>query len=336
MSVCLDGTACSPVSAHPPEENAVQTTSRLDPPMVAPGAHQRRWGKTRLQELVAGYAFVTPALLSLLLFLILPILASFVLVFMKYDVLTPPAWSGAANLEQLASDKRLGTMYWNTLRFVVFATFFNNLLGLLLAMGVNRAMPGVLRYLLRTALFFPVLTTTASLALVWNFLLTQDRGVVNFLLQQIGLPPVQWLSHSQWAMVSVILFDVWRACGYLMVLYLAGLQGISDSLYEAAKIDGANEWQLLRYITLPLITPTMFFAVVISIIGAAQVFDNVWVLTEGGPADATRLIVLYIYELGFRRFEMGYAATVSMTLFLILIVLTLIQFRVSRRWVHYE
>jgi multiple sugar transport system permease protein len=314
----------------------VQTTTRFKAPVAGVRATQSRLGKTRVQEMLAGYLFITPALLSLLIFLLLPIVASFILVFMKYDLLTPPEANGLENIKQLFSDGRLSTMYWNTLRFVVFATFFNNLLGLLLAMGVNRAMPGVLRYLFRTALFFPVLTTTASLALVWNFLLTQDRGVVNYMFQQIGLPSVPWLSTSKWAMISVIMFDVWRACGYLMVLYLAGLQSVSESLYEAAKIDGAGRWQLMRYITLPLITPTAFFAVTISVIGAAQVFDNVWVLTQGGPNDASRLIVLYIYEIGFKRFEMGYAASASLTLFFILIGLTLIQFRVSRLWVHYE
>jgi multiple sugar transport system permease protein len=226
--------------------------------------------------------------------------------------------------------------YWNTFRFVFFATLFNNVLGLLLAMAVNRAMHPVFKYVFRTAIFFPVLTTAASLALVFNFLLTQDRGVVNYLLQQVGLQPIPWLSSSSWAMVSVVMFDIWRACGYLMVIYLAGLQGIPDVLYEAAQIDGANQWQSMRYITLPLITPTAFFCVIISLIGASQVFDNVWVLTGGGPGDATRLIVLYIYEVGFKRYEMGYAAALSLTLFLVLIVLTIVQFRVSRRWVHYD
>jgi multiple sugar transport system permease protein len=132
------------------------------------------------------------------------------------------------------------------------------------------------------------------------------------------------------------MYDVWRACGYLMVLFLAGLQGIPESLYEAAKIDGANRWQLTRYITLPLITPTAFFCIVISLIGASQVFDNAWVLTGGGPGDASRLIVLYIYELGFKRFDMGYACVVSLTLLVVLLTLTLLQFRGARMWVHYE
>jgi multiple sugar transport system permease protein len=286
--------------------------------------------------MLAGYGFVLPAFLALLLFLIVPILAALVLVFMNYDVLSPPTFAGLSNITRLFSDQRMLLTYWNTFRFVFFATLINNVLGLLLAMAVNRAMHPVFKYVFRTAIFFPVLTTAASLALVFNFLLTQDRGVVNFLLQQVGLQPIPWLSSSSWAMVSVIMFDVWRACGYLMVIYLAGLQGIPDVLYEAAQIDGANQWQSMRYITLPLITPTAFFCVIISLIGASQVFDNVWVLTGGGPGDATRLIVLYIYEVGFKRYEMGYAAALSLTLFLVLIALTIVQFRVSRRWVHYD
>jgi multiple sugar transport system permease protein len=296
----------------------------------------RRLNRARLGETIAGYLFVLPSFTSLLIFLILPILAAFVLVFLKYDLLTPPAWAGLANIKALFSDKRMMICYWNTLQFTLGATLLNNILGLLLAMGVNRSMPRVLKYIFRTALFFPVLTTSASLAVVWKFILTQDRGILNYLLQQIGLQPVPWLSSSQWALRSVILYDVWRACGYLMVLYLAGLQGIPASLYEAARIDGANRLQLTRYITLPLITPTAFFCIVISLIGAAQVFDNAWVLTAGGPADASRLIALYIYEVGFKRFDMGYASVVSITLLMILLVLTMLQFWGARTWVHYD
>lgn len=169
-----------------------------------------RWRTNRVQEMLAGYGFVLPAFLALLIFLIVPILAAFVLVFMQYDVLTPPKWIGVENIVRLFSDQRMMQMYWNTLRFVVFATLINNILGLLLAMGVNRAMHPLFKYLFRTALFFPVLTTAASMALVWQFLLTQDRGVVNYLLQQVGLEPIPWLSSSTWAMVSVVIFDVWQ------------------------------------------------------------------------------------------------------------------------------
>ena len=133
-----------------------------------------------------------------------------------------------------------------------------------------------------------------------------------------------------------MIYDVWKACGYLMVIYLAGLQGIPAVYYEAARIDGAGFWQQFRNVTLPLISPTAFFAIVISLIGAFQIFDNVYVLTEGGPGDASRVIAMYIYEKAFRGFEMGYASAVSFTLFVILITLTLLQFLGARRWVHYE
>ena len=312
----------------------MQTTVRGDAMPKPTAAPRRRRRTASTQEAIAGIGLALPALISLTVFLVVPILAAAALVFMEYDVLSPPKWAGLSNIRQLFADKRMLIMYWNTARFVFFATLFNNILGLLLAMGVNRAMPGAIKYVLRTALFFPVLTTTASLALVWNFLLAQDRGVVNYLLGQIGIAAIPWLGSSKWAVVSVVMFDVWRACGYLMVIYLAGLQGIPTELYEAAEIDGAGQFQRMRHITLPLITPTAFFATVISVLGAAQVFDNVWVLTEGGPGDASRIIVLYIYEIGFKRFEMGYAAAVSLTLFAVLILLTIVQFRVSRRWGH--
>lgn len=297
---------------------------------------RRRKGTLARQETIAAYLFITPAFLGLMVFTAVPILASLVLVFLNYDLLTPPSWAGFENIQRLFSDKRMFTIYWNTLRLVIGATLINNVLGLLLAVGVNRAMHWSMRYFLRTAIFFPVLTTTASLAVVWRFLLTQDRGVVNYLLGQIGIDPIPWLSSSSWALVSAVIYDVWKSCGYLMVIYLAGLQGIPQSYYEAAEIDGAGRWQLFRHITLPLISPTAFFAIVISLIGAFQIFDNVWILTQGGPGDASRVIAIYIYEKAFKGFEMGYASAVSLTLFAILIMITSIQFFGARRWVHYE
>lgn len=298
---------------------------------------QTRWGTAvARREAWAGYLFSTPALMGLLVFTALPIVASLVLIFLHYDLLTPPHWAGTENIIRLFTDARMLTIYWNTLRLVLGVTLLNNVLGLLLAVGLNQSMPALLRYVLRTSIFFPVLTTTASLAVVWRFLLTQDRGVVNYLLGQLGLDPIPWLSSSTWALVSVTIYDVWKSCGYLMVLYLAGLQGIPAVYYEAARIDGAGAGQQFRHVTLPLISPTAFFAIVISLIGAFQIFDNAWVLTEGGPGDASRVIAMYIYEKAFRGFEMGYASAVSFTLFAILIMLTLLQFWGARRWVHYE
>jgi len=299
------------------------------------GIRTRGWNYKK-SEAAAGYGFITPAVLAIMAFLIVPILMSIALVFMKYDLLSPPVFVGFSNIGELFKDPRLLNSYLVTARFVVLACLFNNVLGILLAMGVNRAMPGVIKYLLRTALFFPVLTTSASLAVVWQYLMSTDRGVLNYLMSVVGLPSIPWLSSSAWAIPAVVVLDVWRACGYMMVLYLAGLQGIPAEIVEAAKMDGAGRFQLIRYITLPLLSPTAFFCVVTSIIGASQVFDNAWVLTGGGPVDASRLIALYIYEKGFKAYEMGYAATISMTFLIVLLLITLFQFWFSNKWVNYE
>jgi multiple sugar transport system permease protein len=296
---------------------------------------QRRWNY-RQAETVAAYGFISPAVLGILFFLIVPILMSIALVFMKYDILTPPVFVGIQNIKAIFSDARLANSYLVTLKFVVLACFFNNVIGMLLGMAVNRAMPSVVKYLLRTALFFPVLTTSASLAVVWSYLMAADRGILNYLLSVVGMKAVPWLTNSQFAINSVVIYDVWRACGYMMVLYLSGLQNIPKDYVEAAMIDGAGRGQIFRYITMPLLSPTAFFAVVTSVIGASQVFDNAWVLTRGGPNDATQLIALYIYEKGFKGFEMGYASTISITLLLFLLAITLFQFWFSKKWVHYE
>ncbi len=290
----------------------------------------------KLQESVSGYLLSLPASLTLLVFMIIPIVGALVLVLMEYSILEPPKWIGFENITRLLGDVRLWTCYRNSAVITIGAVLGNNVIGLLLAMGVNRSIGKVFQYIFRTIYFFPVITTTASLAMVWQFILTKDRGIMNWLLRQFGLGPIPFLNSPEWAIRSVIMYDVWKSCGYLMVLYLAGLQGIPESLYEAAKIDGANRWQLTRHITLPLVTPTAFFCLIISSIGAFQIFDNAYVLTQGGPADASRTIAMYVYEMGFKRFEMGYAATVSLSLLVILLTLTLLQFWAGRKWVHYD
>jgi multiple sugar transport system permease protein len=291
---------------------------------------------SRRYESLVGYLMVTPALLVLLVFMVAPILGALALMFMEYEILSPPEFIGFDNIVRLFQDTRLWTCYRNSLLITIGAVAGNNVVGLLLAMGVNRGLGKVFKYLFRTAYFFPVITTTSSLGLIWQFILTKDRGIMNWLLSQFGIAPIAWLSSPEWAVRSVIFFDVWKSCGYLMIYYLAGLQGIPRSLYEAARIDGANNWQVTRHITMPLITPTAFFCLIISSIGAFQIFDNAYVLTQGGPADASRTIAMYIYEVGFKRFEMGYAATVSLSLLVILVTLTLVQNWFSNKWVHYD
>jgi multiple sugar transport system permease protein len=299
------------------------------------GSHRRLFS-AGTQERLAGYLFSLPAVLALIVFVMVPVGTAVVLMFTKYPLLSPPVWNRFENFARLLGDKLLAICYRNSLAITLGAVALNNVLGLATAIGVNRKMPKVLSYFFRTAFFFPFMTATATLAMVWRMLMATDRGILNWVLGQIGIAAVPWLSSSEWAIRSVIIYDVWKSFGFLMILYLAGLQGIPESLYEAARIDGANQWRVIRHVTLPLITPTAFMCLIISSIGAFQIFDNAYVLTNGGPGSASMTIVMYIYEVSFRRFEMGYASLVALSLMAILIMLTLFQFWAGRRWVHYD
>jgi multiple sugar transport system permease protein len=181
-----------------------------------------------------------------------------------------------------------------------------------------------------------VIVSVSSAAAIWIFFLQKDLGVLNYYLHLLGIPKIPWLSSRAWALRSVVMFDVWKNVGFYAMIFLAGLHNIPPQLREAAIVDGANERQLFRHVTLPLLTPSIFFSVVIALINGFQVFAQAQILTRGGPGDASRTVVMYIYEQGFRYFKMGYASSVAVLLFVIIAVLTLIQFRSSQRWVFYQ
>ena len=297
----------------------------------------RGWlAKQSRREALAAYMFILPTFVGYAVFVVGPILASIGISFTSYDILSSPEWVGLGNYEELASDSRLRTVVRNTLIFTLFGVSANVGLGLLLAVLINRRMPASIRYLFRTAFFFPVLVALAYVAMIWQFLYQKDTGIINYYLGEAGIEPVPWLSSHDWVIPSIIVMDVWKNVGFAMLVFLAGLQNIPQEYYEAAQLDGANRWRLFRDVTLPLITPTLFFNVVIYMIGSLQVFDSIIVLTNGGPGDASRSLVMYIYEHAFQNFQMGYASTISMMLFLSIMLLTLLQFRLSRRWVHYD
>ena len=303
---------------------------------VQPVARRQWLANDRQREALAGYLFILPTMLGYLTFVIGPILGAIGISFTNYDLLTPPRFAGLSNYLQLFSDPRLRTVYANTIFFTVFAVSFNVGVGLLLAVLINRHMPGPLKYLFRTVYFFPVLVALVYSSIIWQFLYQKDTGVFNYYLSYLNIAPIPWLSGKQWVMPSIIIMDVWKNTGFAMLVFLAGLQNIPQVYYEAAQIDGANRWQLFRNITLPLISPTLFFNLIIFMIGALQVFDSIIVLTAGGPGDASRSLVMYITEKAFQSFDMGYASAVAITLFVVIMIMTLIQFRVSRSWVHYE
>lgn len=286
-------------------------------------------------ETFAACFFVGPTLAGYLLFVLGPLIAAIALSFMHYNVLTPPRLIGFANYLKLFSDARLAIVYRNTAFFAVASVCLTVGLGLVLGVAVNQRLPPVLNYILRCAYFFPVLVGMIYAAMVWKFLFNKDVGVLNYYLHFLGVPPIAWLNSSPWALWSIILVYVWKNVGFTMLTTLAGLQNIPLELYEAARIDGAKPISTLFRLTIPLLTPVLLFNVTITMINTLQEFDSIVALTNGGPGDDSRSVVLYIYDKAFRSFDMGYACAIAVTLFLLITLLTLLQFVGSRRWVHY-
>jgi multiple sugar transport system permease protein len=285
---------------------------------------------------LTGYFFVSPSLVGYLAFVLGPLVAAIVLSFTHYDVLTPPRLTGFSNYARLFTDARLVAVYRNTVFFAASSVILTVSLGLLLAVAVNQRLPGPLTYLLRSAYFFPVLVGMIYAAMVWKFLFNRDLGVVNYYLHFFHVPPIGWLTTSNWALWSVIIVYVWKNLGFTMLTTLAGLQNIPQELYEAARIDGANQVTTFFRLTVPLLTPVLLFNATITMINTLQEFDSIVALTNGGPGDASRSVVMYIYDKAFRSFDMGYASAVAATLFLLIGLLTLLQMWGSRRWVHYS
>jgi ABC-type sugar transport system permease subunit len=301
---------------------------------VAPhrtGGRLQQWlqALTR-REARAGYLFVAPSVVILAVFVFWPIVQSFVLSLQSWRFnADAQQWVGLANYQRLLADERAWGAFRNTLVYTLVTVPVGMLLSLLLALALNRALPG--RTLLRACFFLPVIASFAVIAIVWKFLLDPDIGVFAYWGQQLGLPPVNWLRSAQTALPAVMIVSIWKSVGFNMVLFLAGLQGISASLYEAATVDGANRWQQFWRITLPLLRPTTLFVLVISIISAFQVFDQVYVLTpKGGPLFSTETVVTYIYYQGIELIDISYAASIGVVLFVIVLALTLVQLRLLR------
>lgn len=290
----------------------------------------------RKKEIIAAYLFLLPSLAGYAIFIAGPTVAAFVFSFFRWDIFTPPEFIGLDNFRSLFRDPRFFIVLKNTLVFVAAAVALLITIGLGIALMINRKIPSILRYFFRTTYFFPVIISLASVSIIWQFLLNTDYGPINYYLGKLGFDPVPWLSSSRWALRSIIMLFVWKNLGFYVILFLAGLQGIPRQLYEAAEIDGANNWKKFWSITLFLISPTIFFATVIALIGAFQLFDAPYIMTQGGPGDASRTIVMYLYENGFRFMKMGYAITVSMALLVVILIFTILQFKISRSWVFYQ
>lgn len=288
-----------------------------------------------LRTLLTAYGFLLPNLLGFLLFTFLPVIAALLISFTDWDLLQPAKWVGFSNYRRLAVDPLFHEVLWNTVVYVAGTVPVQMAIALLVAMALNRRLPGLLFF--RTAYFMPVVASTVAVALVWRWIFHADFGLLNSFLYFIGIDdPPRWLSSVRWAMPAIIIMSIWQQIGFSMVLFLAGLQSVPGHLYEAAKIDGANNWHRFRYVTVPLLSSTTFFVLVISIINSFQVFEQAFIMTQGGPANATNTLVFNIYRYAFQFFQMGYASAMAWVLFAIIFAVTLVQFRMQRQWVHYD
>jgi multiple sugar transport system permease protein len=283
----------------------------------------------------AATAFLAPSAGSFLLFVLAPTIGVIALSFYSWNLLSDGTFIGLDNFTRLFSDSRLVAVYRSTTTMALAILAINIVIGLLLAVLLETRMPRIIRGFFRLSFLFPFVVSSSAVALIWRFLLNKDLGLVNYWLGLIGIDHIDWLGSSAWAPVAVVLVNSWKTVGFSILVYVAGLQSIPDEIKEAAIVDGANAWQRFFRITLPLLSPTVFFLVVINTINAFQVFAEPRVLTQGGPGDASRTVVEFIYDTAFQSFDLGYASTVGITLMLVLVVLTLIQFRVSRRFTFY-
>ncbi len=293
-------------------------------------------GAARRAEALTAYLFLLPNIIGFLVFTLIAVLASLFLAFTEYDILSPPRFIGLENFRKLLlADQTFRIVLRNTVLFTIASVLGSMVLSLGVALALNRALRGVV--LFRTAYYLPVVTSSVAVAVIWTWFFNPDFGPLNYYLRLLGWhQPPHWLGSPQWALPAVILVAIWRSVGYDMILWLAGLQAIPQHLYEAAAIDGAGAWARFWAITVPLLTPTTFFVLVVSLIRAFQVFDTVVILTNGGPADASRTMVLYIYNQGFEFLRMGYGAAIAWVLFLLIFAVTLVQWRLQGRWVVYD
>lgn len=289
----------------------------------------------RQYEALAAVIFLLPSLVGFVLFMAGPIVASFGIALTDWPLIRNPRWVGFANFQELMRD----AVFWQTLANTAVYTFVkvpvNILLSLVLAVLMNERIVG--RGALRTLFFLPMVMSSVAVGMIWRPILdSSSLGLMNRMLEFFSLGPIPWLASTEWAMPSLIGIATWKELGYFMVIFLAGIQGIPRTYYEAAEIDGAGPIRQFISITVPLVSPTTLFVLITSIIGSFQIFDLSSILTAGGPANATNTLVMYVYQAGFRFLRMGYGSAVAIALFVVILVLTVFQNALSKRWVHVD
>ncbi len=291
--------------------------------------------KMSTQDAIWGYVFLSPWILGMIFFTAGPIIASLILSFCDWDLITLPKLVGFGNFMKMFTDARFLNSMFNTFYYTVFSVPLGIIGSVMVALLMNQKWRTV--RLLRTIYYLPSVTAGVASAIIWMWLLNPDFGLINYGLSLLGIKGPMWMADEVWSKPAIIIMSLWGVGGN-MIIYLAGLQGIPRQLYEAADIDGAGMFDKFRYVTLPMLTPVIFFNLIMSIVASFQVFTQVYVMTggQGGPADSTLVMVLYIYQQAFKFHNMGYASAIAWVLFIIILVFTLLQFKMSGGWVHYE
>jgi multiple sugar transport system permease protein len=298
------------------------------------GSIQEASGPRGIKRQTAGFLFVLPWLIGFLVFTAGPMLTSLYLSFTKYD-LSSMEWVGAKNYQRLLTEEPL---FWKSLQITFTYAFISVPLGIIgslaLALLLNQRVRG--QRLFRTIFYLPAVVPSVASSLLWLWIFNSDYGLLNWTLGLFGFSGAEWLSDEKFTLGALIIMSLWGIGGGRMVIFLAGLQGISESYYEAARLDGASAWQQFRFVTVPQLSPVIFFNLILGFIGAFQVFTQAYIMTGGGPNNATLFYALMLFRNAFEFFKLGKASAMAWILFLILLVITAIQFWGSKRWVHYE
>ena len=288
-------------------------------------------GFKRLLHKDGAWAFVMllPNLLGFLIFVVFPVFATFAISFVEWDLADHLEFVGLGNYERLFSDEVFAKVFWNTVYFTAVTVPVGIVLSLFLAILLDQKLRFVRFY--RAAFFIPVISSMVSVAIIWQWIYNPEYGLLNYVLSWFGIKGPAWLTSTRWAMIAVMITAVWKNLGFNMLIFLAGLQSIPESYYEAAEIDGVKWFAKFRHITVPLLSPTTFFVTVMAVINSFQSFDIVYLMTQGGPARSTSVLVYYIFQNAFQFFDMGYASAIAYILFFVVLFLTMLQFMRQRK-----
>ena len=290
----------------------------------------------RRPKAILGCLFVAPTIVGIMIFTAGPIVFSMILSFFHWDILRPMKFAGTKNYEWLIQDPTAVRVFGNTIVFGLCVVILQNILGFTLALSIRSVVNKYFRYFFRAVFFFPLLMSGATVSVFMAYFFNTDFGIVNYYLSVIGLPQVPWLSSSDVVLLTTIIVYTWHHIGFTFILFLGAFTTMPQEVLDAADVDGITGWRKIRHIYLPLVSPTIFFASVIGFIHAVQVFDHPYVLTRGGPGDSNRTAVMLIYDVAFQDLEFGYGSALSIVLFSIIFLMTLLQFRIQKKWVFYE